>query len=265
MWEFLSKWNLGGLSQMLRPTKAFERLLRQEQAPRMLLLQIFLAGIILVQVYADLFDLGDAYPIGKVMSVSLVLGPLGGLLLAVFGALFIVNLGCLLDSGHVSTYAPRNWRAPLPVGFLWRRIAGRQKVKAVLKNGWLKGYSHAWNKALNGISKVIHRIGYGRTGYSRVFKGVIRSSAPLLIAALVQLLEHIFVEDVTFTAAASSPISLVLKLALVAWMFVLWVPLARTAFQLSLGKAILTAASSSLLSIGLVLLVLHAIFAVPLQ
>ena len=265
MWETLSKLNLGGLSHSLRPSKEFARLFEQAEAPRMRLLQIFLAGIILVQWYADLFDMGDSYEVGKVMSLSLILGPVAGLLLAVFGALFMVNMGCLLDTGHVSKYRPRTFRPPLPLSFLVRRIMGRKNLRAAMENGWLSGYARVWNGALNWISKGVHRIAFGKTPFTRLFVATIRCSAPLVIAGIVQLLEHIFTDATSFSASVGSPLPLLLKSLLVAWSFALWVPLLRTAFQLSWVKALIGAVVSILLSTGLVLLILQAIFAVPLQ
>lgn len=252
---------------MLRPGKEFEWLFHQSEKPRRRILQIFLAGIILLQFYADLFNMADTYPTGRVMSASLIMGPVAGLLLAVFGAFFMMALGCLLDSGHRSSHQQLNWTPPLPLRFLWNRIFGRRKMKQVLEQGSLKPYHTAWNAVVNAFSRLAHRIGFGRSSYGQLFTATIRSTAPLILAAVVQLLEHIFADDSTFSASASSSsdIALLLKAIFIAYSFFLWIPLVRTAFQLSWPKAILTAAISVILSIGLVLLTMNTIFAVPLQ
>lgn len=251
---------------MLRPQAAFRNLLAQPEKPRPRLLLVFLAGILLLQFTADLLNLGDAYPVGKIMALSLILGPLAGYLVVSLGALFLMNLGCLLDGEHQAAFKPLDRTPPLPPRLLWVRIFGRKRIKEAFTSGFLRGYKRAWNRLLNAIVLLLRKVSFGRTSYARLLPCASHSAGPILLLALVTALEHIYWDESSFSASAPSlaQASLLLKGLLLAWFFLLWIPLVRVAFHLSWGQSILAGLSALLASLGLVLLVMKGIFAVPL-
>lgn len=74
------------INWMLYPGRALADL--QGAAPGISWLVVFLSGILLMQSWADLVNLGDRYPVGAILSGSLILGPLAGLILVVGASLF---------------------------------------------------------------------------------------------------------------------------------------------------------------------------------
>lgn len=251
-----------GLQLMVRPMRGFSRMF-QEEPGRLRLLQIMLIGIILVQFVAELSGMRATYKLGQLMSASLVLGPLVGILLIVWMVMFSRNLAAIFNPEHHNPVRPKSFRAPIPLrGLLWNLIFGRRRIARALNSGALQGYQKAWNKLLNQFRRAFARITGGPVPYKHFFIAAVRTTNPLLLMALLYLFEYLFI-DLNTDASVRSPL-LWLRLGTALWFFALWFPLLKTAYRLTWGKTIAIATLGFWLGGLLVAAILRLIFAVPI-
>ena len=253
---------MDGLRLMVRPMRGFSRMF-QEEPGRLRLLQMMLAGIILVQFVIEIGGMHSSYKLGQLMSASLVLGPLVGILLMVLMVMFSRNLAAIFNPEHHHPVRERHFRAPIPLrGLLWNLIFGRRRISQALDKGALQGYQNVWNKLFNGLNRAFARIIGGPVPYKGFFIAAVRTTNPILLMALVYLFEYLFV-DLNTDASVRSPLIWV-RLGLAIWFFALWYPLLKVAYRLSWGKTIAIATLGFWLGGLAVAAILRLIFAVPI-
>jgi hypothetical protein len=115
------------LRMLLRPTQAINELLHST-APKISVLPSLLGGILLVQWWADLANLGGRFAEGQILAASLIAGPPLGLLLAILSASSVLLFGRLLvHADRAVGFAQRlrnggpSWGRLIVIGF---RIGG---------------------------------------------------------------------------------------------------------------------------------------------
>jgi hypothetical protein len=79
--------------------------MQQSASEQVALAWTLLSGLCMVLLWADVFNLGLAFDTGQVMSVTLILGPVVGLLSLLLTALLSIAAGRLLAKGRPLRYA----------------------------------------------------------------------------------------------------------------------------------------------------------------
>lgn len=239
-----------GWSILWKPQMRLRELLVEGHS-RIRLLLIFLGGILLIQFWADIMNLGDNHPIGKIMSVSLLLGPILGLLLILAATFWLMLLGNWMDTSSSFTFRKPWINPPIPLRWLlWNRIFGYKKVNQALETGWLRPYKKAWSAFWGMFAWIGQRLGSGKWSYGRVMVALVRTFSPMLLAGILFWFELAYFDGLQLTTVAEVPgvwiLTGTLKTLLIAWSFCLWYPLVKEAFSLTGIKAIGVAAAGCL-------------------
>ena len=252
---------------LIRPARACRTLFEQGRASFNLLV-VFLGGIILFQLWATFFQMGDQFSIGKSMTVTLILGPLAGLLVAGFGAIFSASLGCLADPSHRPPYVYREVVPPFPLkNLLWRRIFGRKKLAEFFRKRPLNLYTRAWSLLRSGLNFLRRQLSGGKVNVGKIFSAISAFMTIFVALALLMVVELAFGDGSHFTSAGSGTamdsVVLVLKAIVALWFFALWFPMIQEGFQLSVLRAILATTFSVVLTLTVTLLLMSMVFDLP--
>jgi hypothetical protein len=252
-WQFLSK-----------PAKACQALYDHGPATFNLLV-IFLGGIVMFQTWATAFHLGDDFVPGKIMTVTLILGPVAGLLIAIAGAMFAVNLGCLLDSSHNPSFKYRGYIPPFPMkNLLWKRIIGKEKLELAFQKTPLSIYGKAWSQFRSALDYLYRQLSGGRVSFGQLFSILSANMSVLVFVALGMVVELAMGDGSHFSSQGGGfDIWLLVKVLFVVWFFALWFPMLKVGFQLPVARAVLATIISAGLTLVVTLLLLIAIFKLP--
>lgn len=252
---------------LIRPYRAFQELFARGPN-RFNLLVIFLGGICLFQVWAAFFALGDDIEVGKIMTATLILGPLTGLLSCVLTALFCMNLGCLLDPEHRVGYEFRAYLPPFPLRhLLLHPLIGRKRTAQLLHHPVLAGYTRSWSVFRSYLRMLGRNLSGGKASFSALFSGASAALTILLFADLIMVIELAFFAPDHFTSAPLVGIRTVfagLKIVFIVWWLMLWAIKMRAAFQLPWPRTLLATLSALILTIFVVLQLLLQVFALPI-
>lgn len=228
------------------------------------LLVIFLGGIVLFQAWASVFHLGDNFDTGKIMTATLILGPVSGLFVAIFGSMFSASLGCLMDKDHRPDFRYRDYIPPFPLkNLLWLRMIGREKLHNAFRKSPLNLYGRAWSWFRSALDYAYRHTTGGRVGFGQLFSVFSANMSVLLFLAIGMVVQLALGDGSHFASASSSIILLVVKLLFVAWFFALWYPMLKAGFHLSAGRAVAAAVVSAALTVLVTLVLLMAIFQLP--
>ncbi len=249
-----------GLDLMVRPKTGFQRVLDRDTV-RVHSLKLMLFGTLLVQLAGEWLGVTSEFPMGRVMSGALILGPLVGILLIWLTAVAVRAMASLLRPELVVVPAERTFRVPLPFRrLLWNRIFGRNAIRLALSRGRLQGYQRFWNRFRNRLARTWAHVS-GGPPLRRLMGAAAQTTNPLLLLAVVRLIELIVVDKNEPSLAL--PFFLIEALLLL-WFLGLWVPLVLVYYRLKAWQCLVTILLSFCLSGILVVMFLRYIFAVPI-
>lgn len=260
---------------LLQPHTEMRLALDQERAGFNLLV-IFLSGIVAVHTWADIFDLGDTYATGKIMSTALVGGPLIGFLLISIGAFVLMVTGCLLDPTHKHGFEFKEYPVWLPLKkLLWRRIFGRKRLEKAFDHPALRWYKQGISWIRSALLFVKRNISGGRAAYVQLFSLLSRSTWPLVLVAVIIWLEFVYYDAAQFLsdfggnrAAFSTAVQvgfLVVKIAAAGWFAYLWQPILAQGFRLDATRSWLGTGIALMTTLGLLIVLLSVVLGIPIQ
>lgn len=253
-WQFISK-----------PIKAC-RFLYDRGPATFNLLVIFLGGIAMFQTWASVFHLGDDFSTGKIMTVTLILGPLAGLLVAIFGAMFAVNLGCLLDKDHRPSFTYREYIPPFPLNnLIWKRIIGKEKLLAAFRKFPLSIFGKPWSWFRSGLDFIYRQTTGGRVSFVQLFSVFSANMTILTFLAAGMVVELALGDGSHFSTDPNGGLGIwmIAKMLFVGWFFALWFPMIKEGFKLSTLRALAATIVSVGLTVVVILRILMAIFQLP--
>ena len=272
--------NFAGMSAFDSPPRpVWWRILRQPQHTfsvmieggrgRFNLLVLLLAGIALFQIWADLFNLADHYPVGKIMGMSLILGPIAGLIFSILLATFGMYLGNLSDPNHKPSYTYQESNPPFPLrNLLWKKIFGKKRLNAAFHSPGLAWYKKTWSTLKSRRKWVLSNLSGGKASLDILFSGISAALTVLILANLFMWLELVFFDGAQFFSVppTENPFSLlflILKIGFLGWLLYLWWALLKQGFKLAFIPTLLITFISFVLALSFTIIILSFIFQLP--
>lgn len=242
---------------LLRPSLAFRHLLTRDMVD-LRFFSILLAGMVLVLVWADLFELGRYFETGRILSGALILGPVIGLLFFPLLGLLGMWLGNALDRTHHATFHSHLHFPPFPLkDLLWRKVLGMEGLRKLFSMPVLRQYMLAWAWCKAAGQWLAASVSGGRTPYNRLLGCITWATWPFYPLALFTWVMGFMLGHPGFGRAEdASPLdgwSLAVKVALVLTFLYLWLQLLREGFALGWMRALIAGTVSTGLSMATVL------------
>lgn len=228
---------------LIRPERKFGEIFKHGTG-NFILLFMLMSGYALVHTWADLFNLGDYYIEGQIMSFAFVLGPFLGLFFTFATALFLMISGCLLDPDLKVKFQYIEVRPWIPFRWVWIRIFGRQGYDTLWDRPGFKHVKMALSYIYSAFTYLIANVSGGKTPLTRLLTGLGWAQFPLFIVAVVLALAFTLFDAAQFSSGADlSPLFLAILLYLiqfVGWAAFLYlcIALVRYSFKLPWWKGI---------------------------
>ena len=230
-----------GIGGMLRAPEAFftQMLKRKEKSVHLGIL--IAAGTALALHFAQTLSLGKLYPVGRVVSGVLILGPMLGILFCLIAGLFCFWACNFFDSSSVTQVQVKSKTPPFPFkNLIFKRFISKERLTEIFNFPILKQYRLVWSWLLTLVNYMRMRLGTGKTTFGVLFPMINRAAKPLLYAALLAWLALFWGSD-SFEFGKSGLLSIlnyVIQSALIIWCVYLWSKALKVVYELKTIQAL---------------------------